>query len=249
MALRNIINIDEDKCNGCGQCIVDCVESALQIVDGKAKLVKEIYCDGLGACLGSCPTGALSIVQRESDPFDEEATHNHMEEVRMKNTEFHGCPGTRSIDLSEGTATSLEVAETKSELTNWPVQLKLVATKAPYFEGADILLAADCTAFATPNFQSRFVKGKKLLIACPKLDDAQYYYEKLTEILEENSVRSVTVLRMEVPCCGGLSYIAKQAIQASKKDIPYDESVLGIKGEVVSEGKAPMPRLQSVSGK
>lgn len=248
MALRNIINIDEDKCNGCGQCVVDCIESALQVVDGKARLVKEIYCDGLGACLGSCPTGALTIVQRESDPFDEAATHKHMDEVKAEKSEFHGCPGTKSVDFSDRQQAAGVAAETRSELTNWPVQLKLVATKAPYFEDADLLLAADCTAFSTPNFQSRFVKGKKLLIACPKLDDAQYYYEKLTEILAENPIKSVTVLRMEVPCCGGLSYLVKQAIQASKKELPYNETVIGIKGDILSEGKMPMPKLQPVSG-
>jgi ferredoxin len=249
MALRNIINIDEDKCNGCGQCIVDCVEAALQIVDGKAKLVKEIYCDGLGACLGSCPTGALSVVQRESDPFDEEATQIHMEEVKTEKAGFHGCPGTRPVDFSARPEAAPAAAEMKPELTNWPVQLKLVAVNAPYFAGADLLLAADCTAFATINFQSRFVKGRKLLIACPKLDDAEYYYGKLTEILAGNAVRSVTVLRMEVPCCGGLSYLAKQAIQASKKDIPYHEVVIGIKGDVVSEGETPLTqKLQPVSG-
>jgi Pyruvate/2-oxoacid:ferredoxin oxidoreductase delta subunit len=247
MAFRNIINIDEDKCNGCGQCIVDCVEAALQIVDGKARLVKEIYCDGLGACLGSCPTGALSVVQRESDPFDEEATHRHMEAVKTKEAGFQGCPGTRPVDFSEKPAAAPTTAEIKPELTNWPVQLKLVATKAPYFEDADLLLAADCTAFSTINFQSRFVKGRKLLIACPKLDDAQYYYEKLTEIFAENAIRGVTVLRMEVPCCGGLSYLVKQAIQASKKDLPYHEVVIGIKGDIVAEGKMPMPKLQPVS--
>lgn len=249
MAIRNIINIDEEKCNGCGQCVVDCVESALRIVDGKARLVKEIYCDGLGACLGSCPTGALSIVQRESDPFDEEATHRHMEAVKNEKTEYHGCPGARTVDFSASKAAAPATAETESELTNWPVQLKLVSVKAPYFEDADLLLAADCTAFSTMNFQSRFVRGKKLLIACPKLDDAQYYYEKLTEIITENSVRSVTVLRMEVPCCGGLTYLAKQAIQASKKELPYREVVIGIKGNILSEGENPMPKLQPVSGK
>ncbi|MEJ2684350.1 MAG: hypothetical protein P8Z71_08140 [Candidatus Sulfobium sp.] len=248
MATRNIINIDEDKCNGCGQCIVDCVESALQIVDGKARLVKEIYCDGLGACLGSCPTGALSIVQRESDPFDEEATHRHMEAVKNEKTEYHGCPGTRTVDFSASEAVT-PATEIKSELTNWPVQLKLVAVKAPYFEDADLLLAADCTAFSTMNFQSRFVRGKKLLIACPKLDDTQYYYEKLTDIFAGNSIRSVTVLRMEVPCCGGLSYLAKQAIQASKKALPYHEVVIGVKGDILAEGENPVPKLQPVSRK
>jgi ferredoxin len=246
MAIRNIINIDEEKCDGCGQCIVDCAEAALQIVNGKARLVKEIYCDGLGACLGSCPTGALTIVQRESETFDEAATEEHMKEVRRDIDGPCGCPGTKSVDFTEKTAKGA-VAETKPELTNWPVQLKLIATAAPYLNGADLLLAADCTAFSTINFHSRFIKGKKLVIACPKLDDAQFYYEKLGEIFSENSIRSVTVVRMEVPCCGGLAYVAKKALETSKRDIPYSEVVIGIKGDILSEGKTPLiPRLQSI---
>jgi ferredoxin len=249
MALRNIINIDEDKCDGCGQCIVDCAEAALQIVDGKARLIKEIYCDGLGACLGSCPTGALTVVQRESDPFDEEATHRHMEAAKAKKEEFCGCPGTRPVDFQEKKEPAGFAPEEKPELTNWPIQLKLVGTTAPYFNGADLLLAADCTAFSTVNFHSRFIKGKKALIACPKLDDAQHYYEKLTEIFRDNDIRSVSVVRMEVPCCGGLAYLVKQAILASKKDIPYEETVIGVKGEVLNEGKSPLiPKLQYFSG-
>jgi len=221
MAIRNIIKIDEEKCNGCGQCIVDCAEAALQIVNGKAKLVKEMYCDGLDA-----------------EAFDEAATEKHVHETKKKE-EFCGCPGMRVVDFSEKKEVYQSIAETKPELTNWPVQLKLVATNAPYFNGADLLLAADCTAFSTVNFHSRFIKGKKLLIACPKLDDAQFYYEKLTEMFRENSINSITVVRMEVPCCGGLSYVVKQAIQASKKDIPYNEVVIGIKGDIVGEGKNP----------
>lgn len=247
MALRNIINIDEEKCNGCGQCIVDCAEAALQIVNGKAKLVKEMYCDGLGACIGGCPTGALTIVQRESDAFDEAATERHVHETESKKEEFCGCPSMRAVDFSEKKEVYQSAAETKPELTNWPVQLKLVATSAPYFNEADLLLAADCTAFSTVNFHSRFIKGKKLLIACPKLDDAQFYYEKLTEMFRENSINSITVVRMEVPCCGGLSYVVKKAIQDSKKDIPYNEVVIGIKGDIVGEGKTPLiPKLQAV---
>lgn len=247
MALRNIIQIDEDKCNGCGQCIVDCAEAALQIVNGKAKLVKEMYCDGLGACMGGCPTGALTIVQREAEAFDEEATEKHMHETKKQKEEFCGCPGTKAVVFSENTETHQGVTETKPELTNWPIQLKLAATSAPYFNDADLLLAADCTAFSTIHFHSRFIKGKKVLIACPKLDDAQFYYEKLTEMFRENPVKSITVARMEVPCCGGLSYIVKQAIQASGKEIPYYEVVIGIKGDILSEGKTPLiPKLQAV---
>jgi len=247
MALRNIISIDEEKCDGCGQCVVDCAEAALQVVDGKAKLIKEIYCDGLGACLGSCPTGALTITQRESDPFDEEATEKHMEQARRKKEEFCGCPGTKAVDFGNGAGSLKNAADTRPELTNWPIQLKLVGTTAPYLNDADLLLAADCTAFSAVNFHGSFIKGKKLVIACPKLDDAQYYCEKLTEMLGRNSIKSLTVVRMEVPCCGGLSYIAKQAIQASGKDIPYNEVVIGIKGDILGEGKTPLvPKLQQV---
>jgi ferredoxin len=246
MAIRNIINIDEDKCDGCGQCVVDCAEAALQVVNGKARLVREIYCDGLGACLGSCPTGALTIVQRESDPFDEAATEKHMEAARGKKESAHACPGSRPVDFSGGSQT-VHAADVRPELTNWPVQLKLVAANAPYFSDADLLLAADCTAFATVNFHGRFIRGKKVLIACPKLDDAQYYLQKLTEIFRENSIRSVTVVRMEVPCCGGLSYVVKQAIQAAGRELPYNEVVIGVKGDIVGEGKTPLiPKLQKI---
>jgi len=247
MTVRNIIQIDETKCNGCGQCIVDCAEAALQIVDGKAKLIKEIYCDGLGACLGSCPTGALTIVQRESDPFDEEATEKHMEDTRKKKEAFCGCPSARPVDFAEKPADKQAVPETKPELTNWPVQLKLIATNAPYLNDSDLLLAADCTAFSAVNFHSRFIKGKKLVIACPKLDDAQFYYDKLTEMFKVNTIRSITVVRMEVPCCGGLIYLTKEALKASGKGIPIKEIVVGIKGDIVTEGKTPLiPKIQEV---
>ncbi len=247
MAIRNIINIDEDKCNGCGQCIVDCAEAALQVVNGKARLIKEIYCDGLGACLGSCPTGALTIVQRESAPFDEVATEKHMEATRTKKEAAHGCPGSRTVDLTGSERESGAASDVRPELTNWPVQLKLVATNAPYLNGSDLLLAADCTAFAAVNFHGRFIKGKKVLIGCPKLDDAQYYLQKLTEIFRENAIKSISVVRMEVPCCGGLSYVVKQAIKDAGKELPYNEVVIGIKGDIVSEGKTPLMRkLQKI---
>lgn len=246
MAIRNIINIDEDKCNGCGNCVVDCAEAALQIVNGKAKLVKELYCDGLGACMGGCPTGALTIVQREADAFDETATEAHVHAMKAK-PEPCGCPSTRSVDFANKEVVGRGVSETRPELTNWPIQLKLIATEAPYLNNADLLMAADCAAFSTINFHSRFIKGRKVVIACPKLDDAQFYFDKLTEMFKVNSINSVTVVRMEVPCCGGLAYITKQAIQKSGKEIPYSEVVIGIKGDILSEGKTPLiPKLQAV---
>lgn len=247
MAVRNIIEIDEDKCNGCGQCIVDCAEAALEIVDGKAKLVKDLYCDGLGACLGGCPTGALKIVQRDAEAFDEEATEKHVKATRKQKTDFCGCPGTTAVDFAGNKDIFQAAGDVRPELANWPIQLKLVPTSAPYFQGADLLLAADCTAFSTVNFHSSFIKGKKVIIACPKLDDAQLYYEKLTGMFRENSIKSVTVVRMEVPCCGGLIYLAKESIKASGKEIPLSEVVIGIKGEIKTEGKTPLiPKLQTV---
>lgn len=247
MAIRNIIEIDEDKCNGCGQCVVDCAEAALEIVNGKAKLVRDMYCDGLGACLGGCPTGALKIIQRDAEEFDEAATEKHVHESKKKKEEFCGCPGTRTMDFTAQEKSTQAAGDTMPELSNWPVQLKLVPTTAPYLQGADLLLAADCTAFSAINFHSRFIKGKKLLIACPKLDDSQLYYEKLTEIFRDNAIQSITVVRMEVPCCGGLLYLTKEAVKASGRDIPLHEVIIGIKGEIKNEGMKPLiPKLQAV---
>ena len=250
MAIRNIIEIDESKCDGCGNCVTDCAEAALQIVNGKARLVKEIYCDGLGACLGACPTGALKVVQRESAPFDEAATEKHIEATKKIKESPCGCPGTKAVDFSEKTDSKEDNSgpvETKPELTNWPLQLKLIATTAPYLNNADLLLAADCTAFSAINFHSRFIKGKKVIIGCPKLDDAQAYLDKLTEIFRSNAINSLTVVRMEVPCCGGLSFIAKKAVEASGREIPYNEVIIGIKGNILSEGMTPLiPKLQGI---
>jgi len=248
MAIRNIINIDEEKCDGCGNCVVDCAEAALQVVDGKARLIKELYCDGLGACLGSCPTGALTIVQRESDPFDEAETEKHMHaKKKEEKSEFCGCPSTRPVEFSQKAAVGSHAADEIPELRNWPIQLKLIAPNAPYLNGSDLLLAADCTAFSAVGFHSRFIKGKKLVIACPKLDDSQFYFEKLTEMFKTNDIKTVTVVRMEVPCCGGLAYLAKESIKKSGKDIPYTEVVIGIKGEIKNEGMTPMiPKLQAL---
>ncbi len=230
---RNIIEIDEEKCNGCGECVTDCAESALQIVNGKAKLVKEIYCDGLGACIGACPTGALTIIQREAAAFDEHAVEKHVEALKQTSEKPCGCPGSLVANF-EPCAVPVDTAPAKgnSELTNWPIQLMLVPVTAPFFNNADVLIAADCTAFSIPEFQGKFVKGKKLIIACPKLDNAKLYVEKLTRILSDNTIKSVSVSRMEVPCCGGLTHIVKEAIKQSGKNIPYGETVIGIKGDV-----------------
>ena len=244
---RNIIQIDEEKCNGCGNCVTDCAEAALQVVNGKARLVREIYCDGLGACLGACPTGALTIVQKEADPFNEEATKKHIKEAETMSG--CGCQGTKAVVFSEKKEENYGAAETRPELTNWPVQLKLIATNAPYLSGSDLLLAADCTAFSATNFHGRFIRGKKVIIACPKLDDSQLYYEKLTEMFKMNDIKSVSLVRMEVPCCGGLAYLAKQSIQASGKEIPYSEVVIGVKGDILNEGMTPLiPKLQDIKG-
>lgn len=249
MPRRKIIRIDEEKCNGCGQCVVDCAEAALRIVDGKARLVREIYCDGLGACLGGCPTGALTIVEREAEEFDEHATKKHVEEDKTMKETPCGCPGTKSVDFAERAAPADGSGDTRPELTNWPIQLKLVAATAPYFKDADVLLAADCAAFSAISFHSRFIRGKKVIIGCPKLDDAQFYYEKLTEMFRSNEIRSVQVVRMEVPCCGGLAFITQKAIKDSGREIPYSEVVIGIKGDTLNEGMAPLiPKLQTAPG-
>ncbi len=237
---RNIIEIDETKCNGCGQCVTSCAESALQIINGKAKLVKDIYCDGLGACIGTCPTGALTITQREAAGFDEQATKSYVQALQRKKTEVAdkpcGCPGSMVVEFKERATASAPAADAQgSELTNWPVQLKLVPVQSPYFNNTNLLIAADCTAFSIAGFHSSFLRNKKLIIACPKLDDAGYYLEKLTQIFAENPVRSVSVVRMEVPCCAGLTHIVKEAVKNSGKSIPYDETIIGIKGNIVEK--------------
>lgn len=214
MIKRPIVQIDEDKCDGCGLCVNACAEGAIQIVNGKAKLVNEVYCDGLGACLGSCPKGAITIVEREAKPFDEEATKKHLE--FLKKTESPLCECMAFVkDL---------------KLSNWPIQLKLVSVNAPFLRGADLVIAADCTAFSYRLFHENLLKDKKLLIACPKLDDALFYIEKLTEIFKVNNIKSVTVVRMTVPCCGGLSWIVKEAMNRAGVKIPFEEKVVDIDG-------------------
>lgn len=240
---RSIIEIDEEKCTGCGLCVTACAEGALQIINGKAKLVSDIYCDGLGACIGECPEGALKIIEREADAFDEEVTKEHLEQLRGLNKEIPcGCPGSmlREIIRQEDTEKKVQFEELTSELTNWPVQLRLVSPTAPYFKRADLLLVADCVPFAYANFHSKFLKNKPLVIGCPKLDDAPYYVEKLSEIIKNSSIKSITVVHMEVPCCSGLSIIANRAIALSGKNIPINDYTISISGEILENTKVIM---------
>ena len=248
---RDIIRIDEEKCDGCGACVLACAEGAIKIVDGKARLLSENYCDGLGACLGECPQGALTIEQRESDEFDEHAVEKHLEEMAKDQHLPCGCPSTTvqqferpseplpcgcpSIQIQQfgGTSETAVATPQKSTLTHWPVQLTLVPPNAPFLQGADVLLAAHCAPFAYGGFHQDFIKNHAVICACPKLDDAQAHQQKLTEILRQSDIRSLDVVRMEVPCCGGLTALAQQAIADSGKDVPLKEITIGVKGDIL----------------
>ena len=279
MAKRKIIEIDESKCNGCGACVPNCPEGAFKVIDGKVRLISDLFCDGLGACVGHCPEGALSVTEREAVPYDEAKVMvnivkagkntilehlNHLKshgekkflgialdclkksniEIEFEAGEAHpvrasgGCPGSAMRDLRdeeedeacEGKSGEVHSAG-KSQLRQWPVQITLVPPGAPYFEGADLLIAADCVPFAYAKFHDELLKGKIVLVGCPKLDDTEFYTEKFTEIFNENNIKSVTVARMEVPCCGGIVRAAKKALSESGKKIPFKEVVIGIKGD------------------
>ena len=231
---RRIINIDEEKCNGCGACAQACHEGAIGMVNGKAKLLRDDYCDGLGDCLPTCPTGAITFVEREAAEYDEKAV---LENKRKKLAAAipHGCPGhqLRRFEREEEESNDEAKSEPRSvsRLGQWPCQIKLVPVNAPYFNGAKLLIAADCTAYAYANMHEDFMKGKITLIGCPKLDDTDYS-EKLTEIIATNDIKSVTVVRMEVPCCGGLEAAAKKALQASGKFIPWQVVTLSLDGKI-----------------
>lgn len=248
---RNIITINEEKCNGCGLCVNACQEGALKIVNGKAKLISESYCDGLGHCLPECPTGAITIEEREAQPFDEEAVKANMaknsgEEIKNtaekseKNTTLAcGCPGIRSKSIQRKKTnkpiiekdTNQITEKPESQLRQWPCQIKLVSPYAPYFNNAHLLVAVDCTAYAYANIHEEFMRNKITIIGCPKLDSMDYS-EKLTEILRHNEIKSVTVLRMEVPCCGGIVQAVKNALIASGKMIPWSIVTISTDGEI-----------------
>lgn len=237
MPRREIIRIDEDKCDGCGQCVTACAEGAIQIVDGKAKLISETYCDGLGACIGECPQGAISIEQHEAEAFDPEAVRQHMTAADDRKLPC-GCPSTmaQTLEPSESIpadSDSLNVSVIPSQLGNWPVQIRLVPVTAPYLQGAKVLIAADCVPFALGDFHRRLLAGRVVLVGCPKLDDAQFYREKLTELFKQNDIQSVEVAYMEVPCCLGLVRLVSNALAECDKRIPLTTIKVGIKGEIL----------------
>lgn len=240
MAVRKIIKIDEDKCNGCGLCIPNCAEGALEIVNGKVKLIHDKFCDGLGACLGHCPQGALQLIEREADEFDEEAVAELLGSQKPEHsTPHHGCPGSmvRNVKAEPqvsqlGTVSTSDLAiKIKSQLTQWPVQLSLIPSTASFLAGADLLVTADCVPFAYPNYHLDLLKGKKVVVGCPKLDDLQSYVDKLTAIIANNDLKSITVAIMEVPCCTGMLRAVETALRRAGKDIPLQKVVISIDGE------------------
>lgn len=236
--IRRIIEIDKEKCNGCGLCANACHEGAIGMVDGKATLLRDDYCDGLGDCLPVCPTGAITFVEREAAAYDEAAVQANM---AKKGKTPCACPGSQSklLEVQEKMAAKREeeaapMSAVPSRLRQWPVQIKLAPIKAPYFDGAKLLIAADCTAYAYGNFHEEFMKGKITLVGCPKLDMVDYS-EKLTEIIKQNDIQSVTIVRMEVPCCGGMELAAKKALQASGKFIPWQVVTISTDGKILDK--------------
>ncbi|KAB0671723.1 4Fe-4S ferredoxin [Oryzomonas sagensis] len=246
--LRKIVKIDQDKCDGCGLCVPSCAEGAIKIVGGKAVLSAENLCDGLGACLGECPRGAITVEEREADEFDEAAVERHLvaegkpvpghHHAAPAPAQHHhhggGCPGSRAMSFArpQAAAASEPTGSRQSQLAQWPVQLHLVSTSAPYFQGADLLITADCVPVAYAGYHEDFLKGRAVVMGCPKLDDNQFYQQKLTELFIRSDIKSVTVLKMEVPCCGGIAAAARQAVAASGKQIPYNEVTIGIQGQI-----------------
>jgi len=244
MPLRDVITIDESLCDGCGDCVTSCAEGALRVIDGKARLVSEVYCDGLGACLGHCPQGAITVVRREAPPYDEAAVARHLVRspvsfLPMARENGSACPGSRpmSLPVSSSAPSSAEgLHATTSQLRHWPVQLHLVSPMAAAFDGADVLLAADCVAFAHPSFHDTLLTGRSLAVACPKLDSHQdVYVEKLVAMIDRAGVRSLTVAVMEVPCCGGLIRLAQAAAERAARKPPMRAVVIGVGGEILGE--------------
>ena len=237
--MRKIVQIDQEKCDGCGLCVPSCAEGAIQIVDGKAQIAADNLCDGLGACLGDCPQDAISIIERDADHFDEAAVEKHLHGKQaaqpvQQAAQHGGCPGSRAVVFAPGKPKdSAQGTPQRSRLAQWPVQLMLVPVSAPYFQGADLLVTADCVPFACADYHSEFLAGKAVVVACPKLDDSGAYTEKLAALVSGADIRSITVMRMEVPCCGGIVAAARQALAASGKTIPFREVVVSIRGEVL----------------
>jgi len=251
---RKTIKIDEEKCDGCGLCIPSCPEGALQIVDGKARLVKESFCDGLGACLGDCPRGALAIEEKEVEEYDGEGVVSHIKEKSPELLEKHlahlrehahelpqhhshagisSCPSAQMLHWQKKEDVAEASVRVSSELRQWPIQLHLVPAHAPYLRNADLVLVADCVPFAYANFHHDFIKGKAIAIGCPKLDDLSAYVSKITQILESSDIKSIKVVYMEVPCCQGLVQAVREALRKSGKDIPLETVMIGVKGEIM----------------
>ncbi|HOM83409.1 MAG TPA: 4Fe-4S binding protein [Armatimonadota bacterium] len=262
MAVRKIVKIDEELCNGCGLCVPSCAEGAIQVIDGKARLVKDEYCDGLGACLGECPQGAIEIIEREAPEFDEAAAMAHVSRMRgpgaghaapdhhvnaahtpaapaARRAATGSCPGAAMRQFAPRPSAGQPTPGTPSALRQWPVQLHLVWPEAPYFRDADLLLAADCSAFACGDFHARFLDGRALAIACPKLDDPDGYVEKLAAMIAHAGLRSITIVMMEVPCCHGLDRLVQLAMQKANRQVPVRRVIVSIEGEIVyDEGEA-----------
>ncbi len=235
---RKIVEIDEELCNGCGQCVPACAEGAIEIVDGKARIAAEKYCDGLGACLGECPNGALTIIEREAEDFDEKAVEDHLKKATLP----CGCPSTTLQTFIPSASARHAVhhageGRSTSNLSHWPIQIRLVPPTVPFLRGADLLVVADCVPVAYPNLHADFLSGKVVLMGCPKLDDVDYYVEKFTDIFRTADIKSVTVLVMEVPCCSGLEMIMERALKAAGREIPLEVVVVSIRGEILRREK------------
>jgi Fe-S-cluster-containing hydrogenase component 2 len=244
--IRKIVEIDEELCDGCGNCVPGCAEGALVIENGKARVVKDQFCDGLGACLGDCPTGALRIIEREADEFDETAVEEYLadkEKGRRENEFIHtGCPSARleTFDTTQNKKKSLSsdsTAESESQLSNWPVQIMLVPPTAPFLKGADLLVVADCVPVAYRNFHQDFLEGKAVMMGCPKLDNAQAYIDKFAQICQVSGLKSITSLIMEVPCCSALPMIVRKGLEKAAKQIPMEEVVIGTRGQILERRK------------
>jgi Pyruvate/2-oxoacid:ferredoxin oxidoreductase delta subunit len=243
-AVRKIIEIDEERCDGCGQCVISCAEGAIEIIEGKAKLVKDSYCDGLGACLGECPQGALQVVEREADEFDPEAVEHHLAAksgaatVSESPSPFQCPSGKFHFFEKPTTESSAEAAASiPSALSHWPVQVRLVPPGAPFLKEADLLVAADCVPVAYGGFHRDFLQGKVVLLGCPKFDDAAQYVEKFAEIFRTANIKSVTVVDMEVPCCSALPAIVKKGMQEAGKEVPTEEVVISVRGQLLGRKK------------
>ena len=259
---RKIIEIDEDKCTGCGQCVTGCAEGALAIIDGKARIVRDMFCDGLGACIGHCPEDALHIIEREADDFDEEAAMEHVRKIGGVEALVHGaghggcpsaqvstraashggCPSAGMMRMTPCEQANVPAGQVGSALSHWPVQIRLIPPHAPFLQDSDLLIAGDCCPVATPDFHGRFLAGRTVMIGCPKFDNAGEYVERLTQIFAQNRINSITVLEMEVPCCSGLSRIVTQALAKSGRDIPCTRAIVARDGKVSEEKISAAPK-------